>query len=392
VVDDSGHPPEERPQGDDDRAGEDVMPDEEDDPLDPRAAEQVDGGRGGPCRVGGPDTGQRDDFNPCPAASALVTSSTGVVKQTTRAVPLSNRPSARQKSRLKALMPPNDGPQPVAATRTVMSLPPGGAGLADAAFAIESISPLSRRGRHFLPHAPRSGSRTATSLRSLTVPFSTGAPQAAILPRFPAPGTAVACVPVRPFRSCLGRIYSLGRVNSARRQVMATEMTFDEFLAGLKKHLQGSGQADPKFLLITCIDLRYPGLIHSKLEFFDSPDGKKPGYFHKRYDQVSLAGAGLAAVITFPPHPKPEWSATFVQQVAISKKLHSIVAVVVLEHRTCGAYREFGVLTGSSSYEDETRAHDAQVRRMEALLKQHGLDMPVYSFLLPEEPEHDRLW
>jgi hypothetical protein len=172
---------------------------------------------------------------------------------------------------------------------------------------------------------------------------------------------------------------------------MAIEKGFDEFLTELKQHLQSSGQADPKFLLITCIDLRYPGLIHSKLEEFERPSPTQFGYFHKRYDQVCLAGAGLAAVINFPPHPKPDWSTTFVQHVAISKKLHSIVAVVVLEHRTCGAYKEFGVLTGSSTYDEETRAHDEQVRRMQALLQASGLTMPVYSFLLPAEPEHDKV-
>jgi hypothetical protein len=172
---------------------------------------------------------------------------------------------------------------------------------------------------------------------------------------------------------------------------MGKETTFEQFLAELKSYLQGTGVADPKFLLITCIDLRYPGLIHSKLEFFDSPDGgTTPGYLHKRYDQVSIAGAGLAAVITFPPHPKPDWSSTFVQQVAISKKLHSIVAVVVLEHRTCGAYKEFGVLPAAPTPEQEAAAHQEQVNRMKALLTANGLTMPVHSFLLPEETEHDK--
>jgi hypothetical protein len=66
---------------------------------------------------------------PCSAAAALVTSSAGVVKQTTPAMPFSNRPSARQQSRLKALMPPDEGPHPVAAIRIVVSLLPRGARL-----------------------------------------------------------------------------------------------------------------------------------------------------------------------------------------------------------------------------------------------------------------------
>jgi hypothetical protein len=170
---------------------------------------------------------------------------------------------------------------------------------------------------------------------------------------------------------------------------MSNEITFDDFLKLLKAKLEATGVGDPKFLLISCIDLRYPGLIHSKLESYGAKSGDY-GYFHKRYDQVCLAGAGLAAVIDFPPHPKPNWSSTFVEQVAISKKLHSIVAVVVLEHRTCGAYKEFGLLNDSSTDEEEKQVHHEQVLRMEKLLRDKGLSIPVYSYLLPKEAEHDK--
>lgn len=170
---------------------------------------------------------------------------------------------------------------------------------------------------------------------------------------------------------------------------MANEIEFKEFLPELKKILVDSGEKDPKFLLVTCIDLRYPAFIHNALDDFERK-GEKPGYFDKRYDHVSLAGAALSAVITFPPHPKPNWSSAFVEQVAISKKLHNIVAVVVLEHRTCGAYTEFGVLPASFTDDEERQAHHLQVRRMAELLKANGLTIPVYSFLLPKADEHAR--
>lgn len=61
-------------------------------------------------------------------------------------------------------------------------------------------------------------------------------------------------------------------------------------------------------LLLTCIDLRYASIIHAKME----------PQFHKLYDHVCLAGAGLSPVIDFGPDRKPHWQQTFLEHVAIS--------------------------------------------------------------------------
>jgi hypothetical protein len=50
-----------------------------------------------------------------------------------------------------------------------------------------------------------------------------------------------------------------------------------------------SGSSKKTLLLLTCIDLRYPSVIHAKME----------PKFHKLYDHVCLAGAGLSPVIDF---------------------------------------------------------------------------------------------
>ena len=102
------------------------------------------------------------------------------------------------------------------------------------------------------------------------------------------------------------------------------EMTddFATYLETLKFRLNEAGHIDPKILLVTCIDLRYPGVIHKQMET------AVDGYFHKRYDQLSLSGAGLACVVDFPPSPKPAWRQTFIDQVSISIKLHQIRAVI----------------------------------------------------------------
>lgn len=154
---------------------------------------------------------------------------------------------------------------------------------------------------------------------------------------------------------------------------------FTKFLIKLKAKL--SHIKKPHIMLVTCFDLRYPVLIHEHMETAAG------GWFHQKYDHMSLAGSGLAGVVTFPPHPKPHWSSTFIEQVALSVKLHRINALVVLEHRTCGAYKEFGLLTDSSTTDEETKAHMRQTDRLKELIHKDYPDLLFYPFLL-EALEH----
>ncbi len=79
-------------------------------------------------------------------------------------------------------------------------------------------------------------------------------------------------------------------------------------------------------LAITCIDYR---LVDDAVKFFDS---------HKMtndYDQVSLAGASLAAVSA----KFPSSTAAFWDHISIAITLHHIKKVIVVDHRDCGAYK-----------------------------------------------------
>jgi len=79
-------------------------------------------------------------------------------------------------------------------------------------------------------------------------------------------------------------------------------------------------------LAITCIDYR---LVDDAVKFFH---GMK---LTNDYDQVSLAGAALAAVSA----KFPSSNAAFWDHIAIAKQLHSIKKVIVVDHRDCGAYK-----------------------------------------------------
>ena len=96
-------------------------------------------------------------------------------------------------------------------------------------------------------------------------------------------------------------------------------------------------------LAVTCIDYR---LVDDAVKFFD---GK---HLTNDYDQVSLAGASLAAV----SDKFPSSNAAFWDQLAIAKTLHHIKRVIVVDHRDCGAYKvAFG-----KDYRGETAAETAQ--------------------------------
>ena len=166
-------------------------------------------------------------------------------------------------------------------------------------------------------------------------------------------------------------------------------MELEEFLkklattpehAGLLKSVRKDAGHSKNLLLLSCIDLRYPDVIHTCME----------PRFHKRYDHVSLAGAGLAPVVDFGADRKPHWQQTFLEHVAISIALHSIKAVIVMDHRDCGAYQKFGLLTDQESgSKKEATVHFQQMRRLRALLKSEFPKLAFYGILLPIEPKRD---
>ena len=169
-----------------------------------------------------------------------------------------------------------------------------------------------------------------------------------------------------------------------------TVADFDKFLDSLAAKpgrvelfnaVQKDEATDKTLLLLTCIDLRYPHVIHSRME----------PKFHKLYDQVCLAGAGLAPVVDFGADRKPHWEQTFLEHVAISIALHSITKVVVMDHRDCGAYRKFGLLTKEDNdTAKEKTVHFQQMTRLKILLKTEFPHLEFHGILLPIEPEHDK--
>ncbi len=119
-------------------------------------------------------------------------------------------------------------------------------------------------------------------------------------------------------------------------------------------------QAD--WLLAMCIDCRYPHVVH---EYMRREHPKQ------LYDQLVLAGASLAA--TRKHTKKPYWAKTFLEHVGLSIDLHNIRGVLILDHRTCGAYKEFKLLTDAD--DNKPREFDQH-----AMVAKEAADLAIKEF------------
>jgi hypothetical protein len=95
-------------------------------------------------------------------------------------------------------------------------------------------------------------------------------------------------------------------------------------------------------LLLTCMDFRF------FVKIADLMKGVK-------YDHVILAGAALGAVVP----AKENWHKTFFDHVELAVKLHEVPAILVMEHRDCGAYgpKGFGLLPEKPTPRRERQVH-----------------------------------
>lgn len=118
----------------------------------------------------------------------------------------------------------------------------------------------------------------------------------------------------------------------------------DAYLKDL--HVVGDDDHKADVLLLTCMDFRFFVKISNLMK------GVK-------YDHVILAGAALGAVVP----GKDAWHQTFLDHVDLAVKLHEVPAVLVMEHRDCGAYgpRGFGLLPENPTRKDERQKHREQV-------------------------------
>jgi len=115
-------------------------------------------------------------------------------------------------------------------------------------------------------------------------------------------------------------------------------------------------------------------------------------FFHakhltKDYDQVSLAGASLAAV----SNKFPSSNAALWDHVGIAKQLHHIKKLIVVDHSDCGAYK---VAFGTAFKDEgaaETTQHKVLMQQVKAKLAKTHPDLTAEFYLMALDGKTERV-
>jgi carbonic anhydrase len=143
--------------------------------------------------------------------------------------------------------------------------------------------------------------------------------------------------------------------------------------------LPGTAQAATvTALAVTCIDYR---LVDDAVKFFDAK------HLTNDYDQVSLAGASLAAV----SDKFPSSNAAFWDHIGIAKQLHHIKKVIVVDHRDCGAYKVAYGKDYQGQGAAETAQHKSVMEQVKAKLAKTHPDLTAEFYLMALDGTAERV-
>lgn len=117
-----------------------------------------------------------------------------------------------------------------------------------------------------------------------------------------------------------------------------------------------------KAMLVTCMDFRF----RNDVAKFMIEHG-----YDVNYDQFVLAGVSLGIT----QDKNPYWATSLIEHIEISKKLHHITKVILMDHLDCGAYKSFcpDIKTEKEEYEE----HKKNLNLAEEKLKKAFPDLKI---------------
>ena len=154
---------------------------------------------------------------------------------------------------------------------------------------------------------------------------------------------------------------------------------FEEYVSELAPSLAATEKAS--VFLLTCMDYRY---AHRIIDLMDSKG------LRRKYDIFVLAGAAAGA------NEDEKWREVLVEHIKTARLVgHPIDRIMILEHRDCGAYKEFfGLKWEDVTPPVEFEKHLEQVEKLRVYLDQVLHEeipyLTIDSFLLARD-EDDRL-
>lgn len=129
-------------------------------------------------------------------------------------------------------------------------------------------------------------------------------------------------------------------------------------------------------LLVSCMDLR---LIDNIVKFMEHDN------MTNRYDQYIAAGAALGI------EKNKNWRQSFFDHLKLACDLHHIHDVYILEHRNCGAYKEFLGKEGEFGTSDKEQKREETSHKKQAIklkkdvekwAKENNYNLTVQTFLM----------
>jgi carbonic anhydrase len=154
---------------------------------------------------------------------------------------------------------------------------------------------------------------------------------------------------------------------------------FEDYLTQLAPSVAAAEKAT--VFLLTCMDYRY---AHRIIDLMDSKG------LRRKYDIFVLAGAAAGA------NEDEKWREVLVEHIKTARLVgHPIDRIMILEHRDCGAYREFFGLESADvkpPVEFEKHLEQVEILRiyLERVLEGEIPNLKIDAFLLPRD-EDDRL-
>ncbi len=135
-----------------------------------------------------------------------------------------------------------------------------------------------------------------------------------------------------------------------------------------EEHLKSTQNQDKmeaheaKAFLVTCMDFRF---INDEMSYMS-----EKGY-SSNYDAFVLAGVSICINQT----QDPEWEKTLYEHIQISKNLHHIKKVILLDHLDCGAYKTFR--PGFTTEEEERELHVKELKIAAEKIKKKFPDLKI---------------
>jgi len=154
---------------------------------------------------------------------------------------------------------------------------------------------------------------------------------------------------------------------------------FEDYVTELAPTLAAAEKAS--VFLLTCMDYRY---AHRIVDLMDSKG------LRRKYDIFVLAGAAAGA------NEDEKWREVLVEHIKTARLVgHPIDRIMILEHRDCGAYKEFfGLKWADVTPPVEFEKHLEQVEKLriylDNVLHDEIPNLTIDSFLLARD-EDDRL-